>query len=542
MTAARSEPYVGLGAVGVRELALVDRGGGVSPAGSGWRVRFFVRSDERWHIPIDEASTRQEMSNGASGVITRLRIPGGDIVASVSTSLDPNGRPHARLHIANPTPLPIGVAIVLTAGDLAGSDKVASVTVVKSGIRLGYDEVVSFPRDPGALLAAADAASLHRMLFEENSSASTAAASSGRGQAAGAAVFPVAHRTSLTVSIALRAGAASPPDSLPDDDTVAKGWAAHLDRGTRVVTGDDVVDAGLAGARQRLLIAAGDGIPGDWPGYDRPRHTQLRGALALALSHWRFATEAASVRDHLAAELDEGDATTAAAWLLAAEAARSFGGATIPSAELVLLAVATIDEALRRPRRRPAGALGLVHVAHAADSFDVTHSLWAVAGLEAAARSMASRQQHDAAERLAEGAAELRASISDLPESQARLASALGPWFDPETARRSPAPVMRLDSPDPLETALALMSFPRRFVVSHASGLDVVAPLVPGVNWEIHDLPTPNGSVSIALRWHGSRVALLWDHKGASLSASSIDPGWADTKPAGEALLDPRNA
>jgi hypothetical protein len=542
MTNARSEPHVGLGTVGLRELALVDRGGGVSPAGSGWRVRFFVRSEERWHVPVDEASTRQEMSHGASGVITRVRIRGGDIVASVSTSLDPKGRPHARMHIANPTPLPIGVAIVLTAGDLAGASTVDSVAVVSSGIRLGYDQVVGFPRDPGALLAAADAASLHRMLFEEQSSTDAAAASSGRGEAAGAAVFPVAHGGSLTLSIALGEGDASPPDSLPDDDTVAKGWAAHLDRGARVVTGDDVVDSSLLGARQRLLIAAGDGIPGAWPGYDRPHHTQLRGALALALSHWGFATEAASMRDHLAAELDEGDATTAAAWLLASEAARSLGGATAPSAELVLLAVATIDEALRRPRRRPAGALGLAHVADAADPYDAVHSLWVVAGLEAAARSMASRRQPDAAARLSEGAAELRASISDLSESRARLASALGPWFDPETAHRSPAPVLRVDNPDPLETALALISFPRRFIVSHASGFDVVAPSFPGANWEIHDLSTPNGSVSIALRWHGSRVALLWEHQGASLSASSIDPRWADTKPAGETLLDPRTA
>ena len=32
-----------------------------------------------------------------------------------------------------------------------------------------------------------------------------------------------------------------------------------------------------------------------------------------------------------------------------------------------------------------------------------------------------------------------------------------------------------------------------------------------GQGWEVHDAPTAHGTVSYAVRWHGDRVALLWE-------------------------------
>jgi hypothetical protein len=66
-----------------------------------------------------------------------------------------------------------------------------------------------------------------------------------------------------------------------------------------------------------------------------------------------------------------------------------------------------------------------------------------------------------------------------------------------------------------------------------------------GQGWEVHDAPTGHGHVSYAVRWHGDRVALLWEqvpHEGMGpvrLTAPGLDPTWSTTERRGEALLGP---
>jgi hypothetical protein len=53
-----------------------------------------------------------------------------------------------------------------------------------------------------------------------------------------------------------------------------------------------------------------------------------------------------------------------------------------------------------------------------------------------------------------------------------------------------------------------------------------------------HDVPTRQGSVSFALRWHGTRPALLWEvPAGRRVHAPLLDPAWEGIANAGEALL-----
>jgi hypothetical protein len=78
-----------------------------------------------------------------------------------------------------------------------------------------------------------------------------------------------------------------------------------------------------------------------------------------------------------------------------------------------------------------------------------------------------------------------------------------------------------------------------------------LASLVPdgwfGQGWEVHGAPTAYGTVSYAVRWHGDRVALLWEvepHDDAvagpvRLTAPGLDPSWTTTERRGEALLGP---
>ena len=98
-----------------------------------------------------------------------------------------------------------------------------------------------------------------------------------------------------------------------------------------------------------------------------------------------------------------------------------------------------------------------------------------------------------------------------------------------------------------------LLTFVRDLLVREVSGVDgpavAVASLIPqgwyGQGWEVHDAPTAHGRVSYAVRWHGDRVALLWEvvpHEGhgpVRLTAPGFDPGWSTTDRKGEALLGP---
>jgi hypothetical protein len=59
-----------------------------------------------------------------------------------------------------------------------------------------------------------------------------------------------------------------------------------------------------------------------------------------------------------------------------------------------------------------------------------------------------------------------------------------------------------------------------------------------GRSVDIAGLPTNEGPLAYAVRWHGDRPALLWEvARPARLSARAIDPNWSTDERTGEALL-----
>jgi hypothetical protein len=97
--------------------------------------------------------------------------------------------------------------------------------------------------------------------------------------------------------------------------------------------------------------------------------------------------------------------------------------------------------------------------------------------------------------------------------------------------------------------AAELLTFVRDLLVREVDGGLALSSLVPagwyGQGWEVHDAPTAYGHISYAVRWHGDRVALLWEvdaHDGIGairLTAPGLDPSWSTTDRRGEALLGP---
>lgn len=127
----------------------------------------------------------------------------------------------------------------------------------------------------------------------------------------------------------------------------------------------------------------------------------------------------------------------------------------------------------------------------------------------------------DAAERVCIAASDGRAR-RDLSKVRTRLAPA-------KDVRPEPAPSgVRFVSD--LERSIALDGnlFP--------NGLP---PAWLGVNFEVYDVPTGvESAVSLAVRWHGERPAILWECTGElrTLTASVLAPGWVGDAPKGETL------
>jgi hypothetical protein len=104
-----------------------------------------------------------------------------------------------------------------------------------------------------------------------------------------------------------------------------------------------------------------------------------------------------------------------------------------------------------------------------------------------------------------------------------------GPWH------RDPAPDAFFDP------AVFLLAIRQLLVRDHRRTVDLLPGFRPewlGQNLAVHDLPLRTGPLSYALRWHGSRPALLWDAPAdVQLRVSVLDPNWQADGGAGETLL-----
>jgi len=102
----------------------------------------------------------------------------------------------------------------------------------------------------------------------------------------------------------------------------------------------------------------------------------------------------------------------------------------------------------------------------------------------------------------------------------------------------APPPADQLDGlPGPRLIAAVVAGLARRT----REALDVLAGLPAswfGQPLDAYGIPIGAGAISLAVRWHGARPALLWESTvEATLRTSRIDPTWSSGVPNGEALL-----
>lgn len=205
------------GIVGGRWRAEVSPRGAIRPLDGSRGLNWFVAAEDRWHDPAADPTVRQEALGGTPVTVTRLRVPGGDVVQTIRSV--PDGGGHTVVTFDNESQA--AVAVVLDRRDLVAARLPA----------MGLPAGISIDGDP--------------------------------------AVFPLAHGARLEVALA-HGGDSRPIDlsSLPDRDRVAAGWQAQIAALGRVELPPGRDGHGLARAvslaRCQLLLD-GPVHPGDDP-------------------------------------------------------------------------------------------------------------------------------------------------------------------------------------------------------------------------------------------------------------------------------------
>ena len=546
----------------------VDEAGMVSL--DGWSLDWWIGADDRWHLPAGEIGVRQQLVQDSPVVETLVRIPGGDAVHRTYgiRSPRPVGDEWVVAEVHNPTPVPFAVALVIRPMVAAGVGAVSSITVEPTGggaagatgrdqphlVRVDGRPSVLLPRRP-ARVAVGNRASgdVVDVVTGGKAGAELVEASCPDGLATMAMILPLTHTSTLRAILPVGDvgdGALDHPSVVPDAATVASGWDVHR-RGPRLEIPEARILRAWESARAHLHLAH----DGEAVRRDGHRSADLDpGATEVILGAFDMLARPADVgvvvarwTDRLSGNDPEVDAMVLTAvsrhWLL--HRVDDMLDWMLPE---VAAAVERIDKADRR------GRLGTVAARRrAADGLRLTSELLAAAGQSDAASAVASLAERvsvalpepdpfNAVERLL--VASDLAAAGD-PAGHAAIlreigdASATGAWL-------GPGPGGRIIGHDLAATG-ALIAAVRHLVVAERPGGLAMLPHHPdawyGGGVEAHEVPTAAGEISYAVRWHGTRPALLWEltphdrRRPVTLTIPGLDPAWSSTEARGETLL-----
>ncbi|MCP5025093.1 MAG: hypothetical protein GY929_02305 [Actinomycetia bacterium] len=561
-----------LGTIAGSSAALVDPRGLVVPHESGWSLDWWVGADDRWYHPSTEGAVAQGLVENAPVVATTLRVPGGDIVHQVGAVR--HGSDDVLLvEVTNQSALPVALALALRSHGAVGPARVENIRLDGTEVIVDGNLALRFPRPPArsAFGSWIDGDVVDAVVGGDAGSSSTLSHHDPEGTASAAFIVPLTHGTTQRFVLPVgerprigRVGLRRRPvvdelpavDSLPPLERVAAGWASLADGGTRIVTPDTEMARVLAAGRGHLLRAAADlRIDG------QPVGEAV--AVADALGRLGHADEAAEILTEVVGrQRPDG----------------SWGDTALTRA-----AVASLGGHLSRCRvageLADTGAAALAAGAHVLEP-----SAGTARAVEHAVAGLRRVEQSEAAEALAGGgvgrASELQSDPSAVQSDPAptrpdaegfysvvaqarrvadlvaagdtegfmrlgeliRSASATMTW--PELERPDGVRLARGEGHSALVQALVAGAVLDLLVRETPDGLDLF-PLRPE-SWEhagveVHDLPTRWGRVSVAVRWHGERPALLWSVddpvSGLVLRAPVLDPSWSTTEPTGETLL-----
>lgn len=571
-----------VGTVDSSWITAVDPCGLVTPfsPGSRWSLDWWVGADDHWHLPSTGAGVRQQLVGAAPVVETLLRVPGGDTVQRVygmRGEAFEGGDEWVVVEVENRSSLPFAIAFAVrpvTPEHLTSLQSIAMVPVgggqgrdAAHGVSIDGRAALVFPRRP-ALVAASSAAD-GDVAAVVCAGGATPLTQSGPwtgvtcadGSAQAAFVFPVAHTAVVRVALplgAVPASAARWPQVIPPVSHVAAGWDAHVGRAVRTVLPDSLLaDAAAVAGRSILLAPWSDGVRLAGSYEERPAMAnELADTAAIVaaldraghhadvartLRRWPNALTG-SGRRSLASDVALLDAV-GTHLLLAGD--QPLFDELLPD---VVAAVARLDRAGSRAARDQSVPPGAVR-----------SLMTAAAALEVVGQSGGAAEVRSVATRIArDEEREPPVPSSVAAEPRALLRAAAGALFAGEAAGVDLlARALRLASPtfafadqghpqDLVSAALLLDAVRALLVRERDDGLELLPVFPPhwfGAPVELHRAPTAHGRLSYALRWHGTRPAVLWEldrppgQHDVRLSMPGLDPAWTTTAAKGEALL-----
>ncbi len=238
-----------VGVLGGTRDAAVDRRGVVSPRATTWELDWWIGADDRWRVPAREAAVRQQLVDGMPVVQTAMRVPGGDAVQRVYGVPASDVGEVAVVEIANESPAPFVVALVVRGAAALDLDGACVWADGRSAIRTS--------RPPSRWAASVDGSTETTVTSGAASEGPFAHRQDRGARLVGAFLFPVAHRTSLraVVTLGTQGIGATEPGAFPDAAAVARGWRAQLDRGLRVELPDEPLQRAVDTARAATVLA-----------------------------------------------------------------------------------------------------------------------------------------------------------------------------------------------------------------------------------------------------------------------------------------------
>ena len=496
-----------LGAMG----ATVQRSGAVhleQVGGSGATVlRWWVGAEDRWYRPEHEVAVRQERLRGTPVVQTSLRIPGGDVRVWTYGAMVA-GHGWVVVDLVNDSRGPVAVAVVTEGAGARGSTQdpnaVGSCPWLVEGASLRWSgQLLSVAgRSADAIDAETSLDALAARLATHLAPVSgpePGSGSSASGGSAMAQIFALSAGASLRLLIA---GHRSPwsdrplpdPQAAPSPEAVARGWSRQLEAAAAVQLGEEAAEAELCRLRTSLLLEL----------------EEIGPAEVRALAAFGHHQEAAQRLDRaLSALRAPVPADHAAGLLVAAADLLRWADPGAATTELAAL--------LRGP------------------------------ALELAAWTSRSPYQERAQWALSQIVSGVQAKAAPAARQRAQHSGQLA-WEPADEAGPTVEPAVSF----PPGSAAALLGWRNCLVAD--SGDDTLV-VLPGwrQDWrgrpiEVHRLPTAQGRLSFALRWHGPRPALLWqiedpiETDGAvafRLLAPRLDPAFVASQRRGEVLLAP---
>jgi len=544
----------------------VDRRGLIAARPGSWSLDWWVRASEQWVFPSTQAGTRQRIVDGSPVIETTLRVAGGDVIHRVYMA-----KVEAEsvvFEIENQTTGPVALALAIRPYDLQGGGTIKSIELDEDLVTVDGVASVYFSRNPGELVVGREGADCAALLSDKLTGSTGVTCLKGRANAA--AVFPLVHGATFR-GVLPRQSISNKRviDRLPSAQQVASGWGQHAVSACRaVIPAGRFADAFDAGRQSLLLAGTGNDLnPAPFgpeisaeddcdtliaiaeAGYDsmvqnvligRAQHQNQLGSVRLRNKDFTAETLIAMERA-FALSADEALmyalsdlATDGARWLIAQpDTAGAIRGL---EAALALLLVLKADSAAFELNK----IIDKLLDEHPQQNDEIEQPSVTIEddrslGINLLRTSKAAFNNVASAPKLA------------LRQLETVLDYASPTWSWPTFAH----PKLRTGTAGTghdLRVSAWLVRTIRRMLVDDFDSeakLLRLATVWPdswiGHGVEVHGMPTRNGKVSWAVRWHGDRPALLWEVEDGSedlvIMSPGLDPAFRGSGPRGEALL-----